>query len=279
MISFMRGAIDYAQKALGRSRLAVQLAIKIKNQCDLVLGARFGGSHLFADSGEEWLARLIAPRSSFFVDVGANVGEWSVMFAAQMVRPPAGVLFEPHPGTAIRLRAVMQEAGLAGCDVIEAAATDRSGTAPFFAEPNYGHTSSLHALRHRRSADTINVRLCRLDDELSQRRIADIDVLKVDAEGHDFFVLLGAETYLAARRIKLVQFEYNAFWIEAGATLTRAVAHLAAHGYVVRLLRADGLYELDVGRCGEFFKYSNFVAYLPGAFDGTLDRLPCRLAI
>lgn len=279
MNSFMRGAIDRAQKALGRSRLATRLAVKIKNQCDMVLGARFGGGHGFADGGEQWLSRLVAPHAACFVDVGANVGEWTLMFAAQMTLPPSGLAFEPHPDTAFRLRAALQAAGLAGCEVIEAAAADRAGTAPFFAEPNHGETSSLHASRARQAASKIDVRLCRLDDELSRRQIEEVDVLKIDAEGHDFFVMLGADTYLAARRIKLIQFEYNAAWIDAGATLTRAVAYLEAHGYVVRLLRADGLYELDVGRCGEYFKYSNFVAFEPGAFGGLLDRLPSRPAL
>ncbi|MDO8875403.1 MAG: FkbM family methyltransferase [Pseudolabrys sp.] len=259
--------------------MATRLVVKIRNQYDMVLGARFGGGHGFADSGEQWLSRLVAPHSAYFVDVGANVGEWTLMFAAQMPRPPSGLAFEPHPETAIRLRAALQKAGLAGCEVIEAAAAERAGTAPFFAESNHGETSSLHATRPRQSANKIDVKLCRLDDELSRRQIAEIDVLKIDAEGHDFFVLLGAEAYIATRRIKLIQFEYNAAWIDAGATLTRAVAYLETHGYVVRLLRADGLYELDVGRCGEYFKYSNFVAFVPGAFGGLLDRMPSRPAL
>ena len=279
MNSFMRGAIDRLQKSLGGSRLATRLAIKLKNQCEMIVGAHFGGGHRPNESGEQWLACLIAPHARNFVDVGGNVGEWSLMFVAHARRPVAGLVFEPHPQTAARLRIALQTAGVTGCDVVEAAASDRSGTAQFFAESNHGETSSLYATKFRRAAQVVYVKLCRLDAELKQRKITEVDVLKIDAEGHDFFVLLGAEAFIAGRQIKLIQFEYNAAWIDAGATLTRAIAWLTSHGYVVKLLRADGFYEIDVSRCGEFFKYSNFVAFVPGAFGGLLDRLPSPPAV
>jgi FkbM family methyltransferase len=279
MNSFMRGMIDRGHKVLARSRLATRLAVKLKNQCEMIIGARLGAAHGLDASGEQWLSRLIAPHAAYFVDVGANVGEWTLMFAAQMAGPPAGLVFEPHPGTVVRLRAALQAAGLDGCEVIEAAAGDKAGSAPFYAEANCGETSSLNFSRRRDAAPAVKVKLCRLDDELARRQIAEIDVLKIDAEGHDFFVMLGAESSIAARRIKLIQFEYNAAWIDAGATLTRAIVYLESHGYVVRLLRPGGLCELDIGRCGEYFKYSNFVAFVPGAFGGLLDRLPSPPAL
>jgi FkbM family methyltransferase len=279
MNAFMRGVTDGGHKLLARSRLATRLAVTLKNQCEMIIGARLGASHLLADSGEQWLSRQVAPHAAYFVDVGANVGEWTLMFAAQMARLPAGLVFEPHPGTVVRLRAALQAAGLDACEVIEAAAADKAGSAPFYAEANCGETSSLHAIAPHGTASIVSVKLCRLDDELSRRQIAEIDVLKIDAEGHDFFVMLGSESYIATRRIKLIQFEYNAAWIEAGATLTRAIAYLELHGYVVRLLRPEGLCEFDVGRCGEYFKYSNFVAFVPGAFGGLLDRLPSPPAL
>ena len=104
MNPFMRGAIDGGHILLGRSRLATRLAAKPKNQCDMIIGARLGAAHGLEASGERWLACLVAPHARYFIDVGANVGEWTLMFAAQMISAPAGLAFEPHPAAAVRLR-------------------------------------------------------------------------------------------------------------------------------------------------------------------------------
>jgi hypothetical protein len=58
----------------------------------------------------------------------------------------------------------------------------------------------------------------------------------------------------------------------AGATLSRAFRFFQAHGYKVRLLKRGMLGELDIRGTGEFFKYSNFVAYCPSELGEILDR-------
>ena len=50
---------------------------------------------------------------------------------------------------------------------------------------------------------------CRLND------IRHVDLVKVDAEGHDFEVMAGARRMLQNRAIGVFQFEYNQTWIGA----------------------------------------------------------------
>lgn len=99
--------VSLAQRGVGRSRLAVRLAVKIKNQCDMIVGAHMAAGNMLPVSGEEWLAGLLAPHTNNFVDVGANVGEWSLAFARRMAVEPEGLLFEPSPQTASHLRALL----------------------------------------------------------------------------------------------------------------------------------------------------------------------------
>jgi hypothetical protein len=63
--------------------------------------------------------------------------------------------------------------------------------------------------------------------------------------------------------------------MDAGATLTRAFDFLESNGYKVRLLRG----ELNVRAIGEFFQYSNFIAYCPSLLGDILDWPPCRPAL
>jgi FkbM family methyltransferase len=279
MESLSRVLLGRAQRALGRSRLATALAIKVKHQCDMVITARLSSGNVMSRSGEDWLVGLLAPSARNFVDVGANVGEWSQAFARRMTTPPKGLLFEPNPATAERLRQNLKQAGLEGLEVIEAAAGEKPGVARFFAEVAFGETSSLYSSSLRSDAEMVEIDVRKLDDELSTRGVDHVDFLKIDAEGHDFFALLGAEGHLARRAIGVVQFEYNAPWADAGATLTRAFGLLESHGYKVRLLRGESLFALDVRQVGEFFNYTNFVAYCPGPLGDILDALPCGSAL
>jgi hypothetical protein len=102
-----------------------------------------------------------------------------------------------------------------------------------------------------------------LDEELAARGIAEVDLLKIDAEGYDLHVLRGAERCLAARAVAVVQFEYNRPWLFARSTLGEALRLLEDHGYEVHLLRRDGLHAFDYDREREFFGYANFVALSP----------------
>jgi len=279
MNSVINSAIGRAQRALALTHLGTRAALKIKNQCDMIIGAHLADGNVPSRSGEDWLAQLVAPYTRYFVDVGANVGDWALMFASYMTELPTGLLFEPNPSTASRLRSVLLNEKLEACEIIEAAVSDRAGSALFYAEESCGETSSLYSSSLRTNARTVDVRLCKLADELSSRDITQVDVLKIDAEGHDLFVMLGAESYIAAHHISILQFEYNSQWMDAGATLTRAFHFLEYHGYKVRLLRRHGLYELDVRVTGEFFKYSNFIAYCESPLGDILNRLPCRPAL
>ena len=277
-MSSITAALARAQRALGRSRLGTRMAIKIRNQCNMIVGAHLADSNLLSRSGENWLAQLAAPSARYFVDVGANVGAWASMFAGYMTTPPAGILFEPNPTTAAHLRSVLRRKNLEGCQIVEAAVSDRDGLAQFYAEEACGETSSLYSSAVHTTASSVDVKVCRLDTELATRNVTQVDVLKIDAEGHDFFVMLGAISYIAAHRISVLQFEYNSPWKDAGATLTRAFDFLKSNGYKVRLL-GSSLYELDVRTTGEFFMYCNFVAYCPSLLGDILDRLPCRSAL
>jgi FkbM family methyltransferase len=270
---FISRLAGLAQQSIGRSGTAVRLAVKIKNQCDMIIGAHMASGKLLSASGEEWLSSLVAPHARNFIDVGANVGEWSLMFARRMTVEPEGLLFEPSPETAARLRMVLAKEGLRKLEVIERAASERAGQAIFYAEPGFGETSSLF-INSANSVPTraVPVTLTRLDDELSARSLHQIDFLKVDAEGNDFNVLLGGEEYISSRRINVIQFEYNSPWMLAGATLSRAFGFFQDHGYKVRLLRSGMLGELNIRRTGEFFQYSNFIAYCPSELGEILDQ-------
>lgn len=258
------------QARAARSHLLAQLAVKLKGQCDSIIGRRLSSGIDLHTNGEGWLVERVAMKAHLFVDVGANVGAWALHFAARMPKP-RGLLLEPAPSTVARLREILAEARLPGLEIVAAAAGDTAGTAPFQAEADFGETSSLVVGHSRKDAKSIVVPVVTLDQILGERGIETVDVLKVDAEGYDLKVLQGARGYLSRQAIKVIQFEYNAPWAAAGSTLAAAYHLLESCGYTVRVLRRDGLWTFDPRTTGEFYRYANFVAWCPGSIGNSLD--------
>jgi FkbM family methyltransferase len=107
------------------------------------------------------------------VDVGANIGGFTVAMARDFARV---VAFEPYPKTASELRERVAE--YPNVEVHECALSDRSGrcalvgTKPRQIYIAAGDGCAMQTLDHY--------------------RLDDVDVLKVDAEGHDEAVIEGA---------------------------------------------------------------------------------------
>jgi hypothetical protein len=148
---------------------------------------------------------------------------------------------------------------------------DARGTLRFYAQGAGDETASLVPSKNQENATETFVEVISLD-EFFEGRIVEIDMLKVDAEGYDFRVLLGAAKLLSLGAIRTLQFEYNAPWKEAGSTLVQAVSYLKSFGYETFILKGNALYSFDPEDLGEYFRYTNLVAFRPGSH--ILDAVP-----
>jgi FkbM family methyltransferase len=96
------------------------------------------------------------------------------------------------------------------------------------------------------------VRMMTLDDFAAEHEVAKINILKVDTEGNDGRVLLGASELLESRRVDVLIFEYGYLWLgltdPAVFNLENAVEFLASFGYVSYLLTPMQAVRLD-GAC------------------------------
>ena len=253
--------IDRTQQFLGSRPLAVYLAIKLRNQCRGIIKyyLNSGSNHL--KNGEAWLARQAASNSFIFIDVGANVGNWTHFFREAASGNVKGLLFEPSQQAVEKLRQRFQQVD--EIEILEYAVSDEVGEMYFYEEPNAGETSSLVASFSHSTAAKKIVQLTTIDIEVEKRNWEYIDFLKIDAEGYDFHVLRGASNLLCQERIGIIQFEYNSPWALVGSTLGSALRFLNSFGYKIFLLKETGLFELRYEIYGEYFEYSNFVAIAP----------------
>jgi FkbM family methyltransferase len=248
-------------RVIARSRLLSRLALRLRNEAGLIVGLNLAED--FRTEGLERFLAHVGPGLTRFVDVGANVGNWTQQLLRHTTPDVRGLLFEPSASAMDRLR--LSLGSDERVELVQEAVSDIDGEVTFFEEADAGEGSSLLASIANVRAIASPVRATTLYSALEERGWSTVDLVKIDAEGFDFHVLRGAEHLLADHRIRLVQFEYNWSWMEAGSTLARARQLLRDHGYELYLMRSGGLYTVPFTRYGEFFSYANFVAVSPEA--------------
>lgn len=253
---------------LARSAAARRAALWLRNATTQMLAHRLAPSIDPDRNGEALLQRELAPGLRVVMDVGANRGEWTAGLLSCAPALERVICYEPALSALDLLRG--RFASEDRVEIVDAAVADAAGRQDFFEEPEGGETSSLVDSFSNALARAREVRLVTIDDELDRLAIAQVDLLKVDAEGMDLHVLRGGERALRSHRIAAVQFEYGGAWAKAGSTLTGAFDLLRSHGYEVNVLLSDGLYRYEPMQTGELFVYANFVAHLP---EGTANIL------
>ncbi|GAB4369372.1 MAG: FkbM family methyltransferase [Elainellaceae cyanobacterium] len=250
--------LNSIQRNLSKSKAVVNFAIKLRNQLNMIIGYYLGESCDHKLNGEEPLIKTLAPHCKTFVDVGANIGDWTELFLNYCPNECKGLLFEP--GATAFKKITEKFSQVTNIKIIPMAVGNETGLIDFFEEPNAGITSSIVKDFASSNSALVRVQITKLDDELVTYGWDYVDYLKIDTEGFDYHVLLGAASFLSQRKLGFIQFEYNKPWANASATLLGALNFLKTYGYVCYLIRSDGLYELNYSLYQEYFRYSNFLA-------------------
>jgi hypothetical protein len=111
------------------------------------------------------------------------------------------------------------------------------------------------------AAKKIVIQAQKLDSFCDQHTIRNIDFLKIDTEGSELNVLLGARSLLREKRIGILQFEYGGTYTDAHIYLKDVYDLLKGYGYTIYKIVPGGLAEISVWDSRlETFNYSNFLA-------------------
>ena len=182
------------------------------------------------------LSRRIAElgkKGGLMVDVGANYGYFSLLWAAARVRNRViAIEASPRNQDALR-RNVAMNALSERIDVRGVAAGANPGRLPF----SLGTEAQTGWGGFTRTTDgsSVNVAVVTLDSMVPEHET--VNVLKVDVEGADTWVLYGAHQLLEEKRIKNIFFEHNSERMAALGIKDRAARDfLESAGYRVRRL-------------------------------------------
>lgn len=225
-------------------------------------GLNYGGGHSPADSGEigaiEFVLQSAEPsRRITLFDVGANDGEY-LQQALRILGTRARIYsFEPQAACYERLHA--RFSGDSRVEVVKAAAGSVAGAAELFSEGAGDSTASLHrnAIHGQAVAETVQV--ITVDEFSIEQAVEQIDLLKIDTEGHELEVLLGASATIAAGRVAFIQFEFGDPFVYTQYHFLDLWKLLSPRYTIYRILK-HGLAEIrDYSTDLEIYKIANFL--------------------
>jgi len=170
----------------------------------------------FAINGERRFLQEMLREARVAFDVGANIGDWTAL--ALQLNPTVQIhCFEPSP-TTFRLlqsrqlpsRVLLNNFGLG--DVAGEAILHIIGE---------GHESGCNSLYVRtslpqyREMKAVAIEIDTFDRYCQRAGLTQVDLVKIDTEGHELSVLKGMRESLRQGQVRAIQFEYGGTYIDA----------------------------------------------------------------
>lgn len=187
------------------------------------------------------LKEIITPGQTV-VDVGANIGIFSIVLAKWVGKQGHVFSFEPAPKNIELLTKTVKLNKFENVTIVPKAVSEKSGVSSFYLVNGI----SAHSLiDYGKSIDKIDVDVVSLDN-FFQDYEKSIDFIKIDAEGYDFKVILGMKNIIAkTQKLKiLIEFDPKRL-IKVGTPPQDFFWFMYNHGFVIKDLIANKIITSD----------------------------------
>jgi len=190
----------------------------------------------FTDESEYKILHEFISSGDWVIDVGANIGHYTKRFSELVEANGRVIAFEPVPTTFSLLAANVQLFPHPNVSMINAAVSDKLDVVgmemPSFST---GLSNYYQAHLSTTAGSGLSVLTISLDSLGIEQRIA---LIKIDAEGHESFVLAGMQ--------KLIQKHHPVLIVETGSK--EIIANLTSLGYTSQRLQGSSniLFKPDV---------------------------------
>jgi FkbM family methyltransferase len=215
-------------------------------------------------NGEQFLIRKLIHsfKVSCIFDIGANKGSYTELCLAQGFKGNI-FAFEPHPVTFKLLQSKLHHPNIQTFELGFSATAGKAFIFDHSTDDGSEHASlyeevikSIHADHPSRHEITLTT----IDEFISGRQIDRIGLLKIDTEGSEYNILVGAKEALKQNKIDIIHFEFNSMNIISKVFIKDFVTLLK--GYQLYRLLPNSLLRIDYNTSPliESFCYQNIVA-------------------
>lgn len=146
------------------------------------------------------------PSNGTFIDIGANIG--AICLPVSLLRPDLH-LFSIEASTRVYNYLVynLQKNKITNCNIQNNAVTDVDGeNLNFYSPVDLFGKGSLSAVFTNEAENVISIKL---DTLVSEKKITNVDFIKIDIEGYEYFAFKGGEKLLSAKNAPDILFEFT----------------------------------------------------------------------
>jgi FkbM family methyltransferase len=245
----LRGYVRYAPGSAGKAMLAQRLVTRFRSHPDTkVTRTRWGPRlrvtiddllqgylylfGLWEPNISHWVRRTLQPGDTF-VDVGANIGYFTVLASDRVAAHGGVVAIEASPAFTEAMRANVALNGCGNVRIVNAAVSDGCRPMAFY-QPypyNRGNTTSVGIESSRRPLFTIESTT--LPDVLNEAELRRARLVKIDVEGAEYATICGLVPVLSRMRedVELIVEINPDLLVVQGTSAAELVDLLASHGF------------------------------------------------
>lgn len=150
--------------------------------------------------GEQELRKYFILDKGSFLDIGANVGKYTVIVGKELEKSGKVFSFEPEPSNLAALKRNVELNGLNNIVILPLACSDEQGSLSFYLDKT---NTGGHSLV-KKTKNKIIVNAERLDIIIKEKKIKDVRLIKIDVEGAEMRVLQGAKELLKKQHPKII---------------------------------------------------------------------------
>lgn len=207
---------------------------------DFAVGHTIARTGIYEPDVSSTVRRLLKPGHTF-VDIGANIG-WFSMLGASLVGPGGRVVaIEPNPRNVALLRQSARDNGFDNIDVLTVALAEVPGAVALETDGSNGRIIAIDGPPAQPVEASYVVATYPLDMLLHRAGVERVDAIKMDVEGAEPLALRGAaETIARDRPVLISEFYPRALESGAAGSPPAYLAELRRLGYELSVIGVDG---------------------------------------
>jgi len=207
---------------------------------------------LISGEWENWITKVFIQQikpGDTVIEVGANCGYYTLL-AASLVGPAGKVYaFEANSDLCeLLFKSIEINGFLDRCEVVNKAVSNKEGILTLSKLKEHLGSSSVaysftgkNTARQHDSTEQVNVESISLDTFMSQRRIHNVDFIKIDAEGSEPFIFEGSQATFDRVPSLAVIFEFALNAFQKIKDPAEYFANLLKRGFRLQIIEPTGL--------------------------------------